>query len=204
MNKFLFRKYLTAHHSSLNARAGFTTTELLVGIGLFIVISSVMTGIFVSALKNQRLIQQIMVVDNNAGVVLEQMAREVRTGYNFVVARSENDVCPEGMGSELSFVNGQGNIWTRFALAENETVVRQEGEEGPELELSASNVAVKQLCFLSGRFEDNSCSPERVALMMEVQPLGNASSVLPLHLQTSVSSRVLPREIVGDPHECRR
>ncbi len=192
----------------LKTRCGFSTTELLVGIGIFTVIGSVMTGIFVSALKNQRLIQQIMVVNNNGGLVLEQIAREARTGYTFIVEEGEG-TCPEGSGSMVTFVNGQGNVTTTFALAaDNETVVRYEweGEEpGQGLELSASSVAVKRLCFFMKQFESerNFCNPERLTILMEVAPLTNASSVQPLHLQTTVSSRVLPREIPGDPYECR-
>lgn len=207
MKKNLVKEILEAQSSKLKARRGFSTTELLVGIGIFTVIGSVMTGIFVSALRNQRLIQQIMVVNNNGGLVLEQIAREARTGYTFIVEEGEG-ICSEGSGSRVTFVNGQGNVTTTFALAGNETVVRQAwegGEPGPELELSASSVAVKRLCFFTKQFESerNFCNPERLTILMEVAPLTNASSVQPLHLQTTVSSRVLPREIPGDPYECR-
>lgn len=183
-------------------RQGFTTTELLVGIGLFTVIGSLMTGIFVSALRNQRLVQQIMVVNNNGALVLEQITREIRTGYWFDIEVGDEGICPEGSGSAISFINGQNGVLTRFALAGNETVVRQEGED-PELELSASSVAVKKLCFFTKKFEDNQCNPERVTIVMEVVPLSNASSVQPLHLQSTVSSRVLPREIPENPLDCR-
>jgi|SRR3989344_7301713 len=186
-----------------NSRRGFTTTELLVGIGLFTVIGSVMTGIFVSALKNQRIVQETMSVNNNSGLVLEQMAREIRTGYNFEVQEGFGE-CPEGFGSELMFTNGQSGAFTRFALAENQTVVRQEGAENPELELSASSVRVRRLCFRRFQFDDDVCNPERVTITMEVTPLTNASSVLPLSLETSVSSRVLQREILGNDLGCRR
>lgn len=186
-----------------NSRHGFTTTELLVGIGLFTIIGSIMTGIFVSALKNQRIVQEIMVVNNNGGLVLEQMAREIRTGYNFEVEVGEELSCPEGFGSDLKFTNGQGGGITRFALAENETVVRQEGSENPELELSASNVAVKKLCFRKFQFDEDICNPERVTILMNVAPLGDSSNALPLSLQTTVSSRVLPREVLGSELDCR-
>jgi type II secretory pathway pseudopilin PulG len=182
-------------------QSGFTTTELLVGVGLFTVVSTVMTGIFISAVKNQRLLQQIMAVSNNAGLVMEQMARESRTGYDFLVQEGETGECPLGSGSVLAFFNGQRNTETRFYLAENGTVVRQEGEDVP-LELTASNVEVRSLCFTRVQFDDYACNPERVTIAMEVAPR-ESTSTPPLAIQTTVSSRVLPREIVGDPHECR-
>jgi type II secretory pathway pseudopilin PulG len=179
---------------------GFTTTELLVGVALFTVASTVMTTIFISAIKNQRLLQQMMAVNNNTGLVLEQIAREARTGYDFLVQTGEGE-CALG-GSELSFINGQDGMETKFYLAENQTLVRQFGEDAP-IELTASNVAVRKLCFVRTQYEDDACNPERVTILMEVAPREVSSTTLPIHIQTSVSSRVLPREIVGDPHECR-
>lgn len=181
-------------------RAGFTITELLVGVGLFTVVSTIMTGIFISAIRNQRLLQSIMAVNNNVGLVLEQMARESRTGYDFLVQEGEG-ICEPGSGSELSFMNGQRNMETKFYLAENGSVVRQESEL-PPVELTASNVEVRKLCFRAAKFNEEACNPERVTVVMEVAPRENASSVPPIHIQTTVSSRVLPKEILGDPYDC--
>ena len=186
---------------TLRRCSGFTTTEILVGIGIFTVITTVMTGIFMSALKNQRLIQQIMTVNNNAGLVLEQITREIRTGYNFIVATGEGD-CIDG-GSELRFTNGQNNTTTTFSLAtDNESIVRQEGDE-LALGLTALNVSVRQLCFVKIQYEGDKCTPERITVVMKVAPRGNVTSTKPFHIQTTVSSRVLPREIFGDTHDCR-
>lgn len=181
-------------------KEGFTTTELLVGVALFTVVSTVMASIFISAVKNQRVLRQLMGVNNNTGLVLEQIAREARTGYDFLVQTGEGE-CVEG-GSEFSFMNGQKNMETKFYLAENQALVRQEGEDAP-IELTASNVAVEKLCFIRTQYKEDACNPERIAILMEVAPRERASSVLPIYIQTSVSSRVLPREIVSDPHNCK-
>lgn len=184
---------------SHNSQDGFTITELLIGVALFTVASTLMISIFISAVKNQRALQSFMTVNNNAGLVLEQIAREARTGYDFTVGTGIGN-CSEG-GSEFSFVNGQKQNQTNFSLRENGAITRTEGDMIPQ-ELTASNVEVRRLCFIKKQTETN-CVPERITIVMEVAPREFASSTIPLHVQTTVSSRVLPREIVGDPHGCK-
>lgn len=184
--------------------AGFTTTELLVGIAIFTVITTVMTGMFISIMKSQRVAQQIIGVNNNGGIVLEQIAREARTGYNFETNVASVD-CGEEWGTELSFVNGQnGKLTTYKLIPENGTVTREEEGGDYPLEMTASNVLVKRLCFRVAKTDSDLCNPERLSVLLEVSPRNSTSSSNSSLLQTTVSSRVLPREIVGDPLNCRR
>lgn len=179
--------------------------ELLVGIAIFTVAASVMTGLFVGIVRSERLVQDVISVNNNAGLVLEQIAREARTGYDFQVAQGYGADCSSDGGSQLQFINGQNGTQTAFELAGNGTVTRSENQ-GDAVEITASNVEVRQLCFRAVKYQGSptpDCNPERLTIVMEVAPRNAVSSTVPLHLETSVSSRVLPREITGDPYNCR-
>lgn len=206
----LIQKALSRRFSLINRKrncsTGFTTTELLVGIAIFTVITTVMTGMFISIMRSQRAAQQIIGVNNNGGIVLEQIAREARTGYNFSVETASVD-CGEDWGTQVSFVNGQNGKVTIYKLvSENGTITREEEGDDYPVEMTASNVFVKRLCFRAAKTDsDPVCNPERLSVVLEVASR-NASST-PANaslLQTTVSSRVLPREIVGDPLECKR
>lgn len=190
---------------SFKKRSGFTITELLVGVSVFIVISTIMTGIFITAVKNQRVIQGVVAVNNNTAIVLEQMAREMRTGYQFDIT-DDNGNCGGiiGGGDKITFINGQNNSTTTFSLVINSggngIITHQVGNNTPE-DLTASTVSVTRFCAY--KIQENICDPERIVLVMEVSPQSMGEGVLPTRLQTTVSSRVLPREILGDVHNCR-
>jgi prepilin-type N-terminal cleavage/methylation domain-containing protein len=64
-------------------RSGFTLVELLVAIALFSIVVVIASSGFVSALRTQRQVASLISTQSNMTLVLEQMAREVRTGYLF-------------------------------------------------------------------------------------------------------------------------
>jgi len=211
-NKFLKIKGFTPSEiarpkgpSGAQARArfqtGFTLVELLVSMSVFLILLVVAIGIFVNGLRDQRHLTDLMAVNNNVGIVLEQMAREIRTGYNFEVS---------GDCETLEFVNGQKTTegdesYTTYTLSGG-TINRNEdgGISGP---LTSSNVLVKNLCFSLEQHGTASiikdCNPWRITILMEVETRNSGSNAKKSYIQTTVSSRVLPIEIEGDPYQCK-
>lgn len=179
------------------SESGFTIVELLVAMSIFVIILTIAVGVFVSALRNQRLLTEQMAVNNNAALVLEQMAREMRTGYNF----------PPAIGAcsdSITFTNSQKGDNATYALLAG-GITRTEG--GVTKTLTASDVVVKNLCFrvfqYSGSGAKQECSPPRVLIAMEVGIKNTSSKAQSTHLETVVSSRILPAEIQNDPYSCR-
>ena len=64
-------------------RDGFTLMETIVSTSVFIIIVSIATGTFIQALKTQRAVSALASDNNNLTQAIEQMAREIRTGYRF-------------------------------------------------------------------------------------------------------------------------
>lgn len=60
--------------------------ELLVAVTVFVVVIAIASGIFVQSLRTQRSLVALMAANDNAGLTLEQMAREMRTGRGFSVS----------------------------------------------------------------------------------------------------------------------
>ena len=79
---------------------GFTLIEVIVAFGVFSVIVTIVASVFLGVLRDARFVSAQAAAVDNAGLVVEQIAREVRTGSDFAV--------PQGQSSSLSFINYHG------------------------------------------------------------------------------------------------
>gem|GEM_PF-966229 len=183
---------------------GFTLVELIVAIGVFISVLTIAVAVFIGALRAQRFLMRVIAVNNNAGIVMEQMAREMRTGYNF---SGLSNSC----ASDISFSNSQnsnplgGEAKTSYFL-ENGAIKRSESSNTSVL--TSSNTEVENLCFQVLQYNYNKegkqkCNPPRVLITMKVTAKGGGQNTESSYLETTVSSRVLPSEIKNDPDACR-
>ena len=71
------------HCCKKNSQKGFTLIELLVAMGIFAIVIAIATGGFINSLRTQRQVASLISAQSNASLVLEQMAREIRTGFLF-------------------------------------------------------------------------------------------------------------------------
>lgn len=178
--------------------------ELIVAMGVFIVIVTIAVGVFVSTVRNQRSLTALMAVNNNAGSVLEQMAREMRTGYRFCGDQSGGSACDES-GNEVNFTNYAGSE-VRYALETNGSITREVAGGNAE-SLTASETEITYLWFTvaqhsaPGGSGNGLCSPWRVTITMGVRPRGDTDTARETKLQTTVSSRVFPAEAPGVSEE---
>ena len=175
---------LSLSNGPLSSRKdGFTLIELIVAIGVFSTIVSIAVGGFVSALRTQRQTVALIAANSNASLTMEQMAREIRAGFDF---------CLPGQcigTSELSFKNAAGDVVTYRLNGVSGAVER--GISGNFSPLTAENVSIRYLHFvLSGNDSRDGLSP-RITVSMGVssKELGVAGSVV--NIQTTVSARVL-------------
>jgi len=189
---------------------GFTLVELLVAMSVFIIVLTLAVAVFVSALRSQRFLTKLMAVNNNAGLVLEQMAREMRTGYKFVGSASCSPLISFS-NSQDTDSTGTGDATTEYRLV-NGSIQRTESgaadsSKNGTVTLTASNAVVRDLCFrvvqYSGNGSPQECNPPRIVLTMRVGANGAGASVPDTSLETTVSSRILPVEIRNDPYNCR-
>ncbi|MFH1161909.1 MAG: type II secretion system protein [Candidatus Jorgensenbacteria bacterium] len=179
---------------TLSLPNGFTVVELLVAMSIFAIFLSIAFGVFVQAVKGQRELTRFMAVQNNAGLVLEQMMREMRTGYWFCDG-TENGAAPcETSGNSLTFKNHEGEM-VRYRL-DSEKVGRQVvGVDDDPVPLTSSVVRISNLQFLVTQ-QGNPCVPPRITVAMQAG-LAGAGNVAPVNLETSVSSRVFPVDVKG-------
>ena len=174
----------------------------MIAVGLFSILVAIAFGGFINALRTQRAVVAMLSAQSNAGLVLEQMAREMRTGYLFC-HDSGSDV--PSLACTPHCTVSAGNAWqctgfidfydaateeVQYRLT-NGTLERAAGG-GQFQPLTSDNVNVQYLSFnLQGQLEGDQWNP-RVTIAMEVSP---SSTFLTagynniLNLETTVSAR---------------
>ena len=163
--------YLKSYISNL--KDGFTIVELLVAMGVFIVLLGIVVGTFIGSLKSQRSIVALMLANDNASLVLEQMAREIRTGKSFSIS-----------GNQLIFENASDeDVAYRV---NNEAIERGTGLPARFSPITSNAVKVTDLDFI---ILPQANWPPRITIRLEVGSrnleLGSVKTVI----QTTVSGR---------------
>ena len=165
---------------------GFTLMELLVAMTVFLVVIGLSSGIFIQTLRSQRVITRFSENMNNITVSLEQIAREVRTGFDLPPSTSDPY-------QKLTFRNGYGN-YVSYMLLENEeigSIGRCESFQsagcqlaGDFESLTSPDVDIENLIFF---IQNDETRPPLVTIAVETLIDIGAT----LTLQTSVSSRII-------------
>ncbi len=173
-----------------NMKKGFTLIELIIAVGLFSILVAIAAGGYVNALRTEREVAALASAQSNAGLAIEQMTREVRTGYLFCHDPNNNNPsaacnCTTSgttwTCSALDFYNSQTEH-VNYSLAGNMLTRSDNNENGgvPEI-ITSDNVAVSSLRFiLQGQLEGDHWNPS------STDP---AIASTTLHLETSVSAR---------------
>jgi prepilin-type N-terminal cleavage/methylation domain-containing protein len=155
---------------------GFTLIELLVATGLFVMVTGLAAGVFVNSLRSQQAVVALMAANDNASLALEQMSREIRTGYQFSTNSQK---------TELQFLDQKlGKVTYRFN--EDDGVIERNG-----LPLTSRNVKISYLFFdLLGALANDGQST-RVTIRLAVSAIDQGAKDIVTRLQTTVSSRQL-------------
>lgn len=183
-------------------KKGFTIIESLVAVGLFSVFIGIAWGGFTNALRTQREIAAMVSAQSNASLALEQMAREMRTGYLFC-----HDPDSAAVTSTCQAYCGvvSGSIWQcnnfiQFRNAatelvayqlENGALERESSSTGNFQPITSDNVNIQYLSFyLQGQLEGDHWNP-RITISLGVSPSSTDPALKSdvVKLQTTVSGR---------------
>ncbi len=183
-------------------RSGFTLVELIVAMSVFIIAITIAVGAFVRALRTQRIVNHMLSVNSNASLAIEQIAREIRTGYNFGLNNVALGNCIGGQEEELEFTNSRAN--SVFYREEGDAVARMEcvGSDcsGKTFQpLTASNIKVDRLCFENTGNLNNHKDPWRLTFFITLGSSDPRLAGQVLNFQTTVAARILPEELPPTP-----
>jgi prepilin-type N-terminal cleavage/methylation domain-containing protein len=175
----------------LKNNKGFTMVELLVAIASFVIIVSIAVGGFSGALRSQRQSIALLNANYNSSLVLEQIAREIRTGMNFC---DQNPPCSPPLGggqvltNQLYFTNAYGqNVVYRL----NNFGIEKSINGGTFKKITADDVSVEYLNFILNGHGLPDGKQTRITILIGIKSKESSVSGSVVNLQTTVSPRVL-------------
>jgi prepilin-type N-terminal cleavage/methylation domain-containing protein len=194
----------------LSSAKGFTIIETMIAISLFLVI--VMAGM--GALLNANLLHQksqdMRSIIDNLSFVMEDMSRNLRTGYDYYCipagVTSFPDPSTPSSGQNCSGIafestaNNTISTWVYEIVSETKGSViiyyiRKSVDSGPWVQLTPDEVVIDTVAsnfLVSGAESGDSLQPFVTIKLVGTITLKN-NVVTPFSLQTSVSQRVLDR-----------
>lgn len=165
-------------------RSGFGLVEMLVSLGLFAVITSVAVGGFARALRTQRQATGLLLANSNISITIEQIMREMRTGYNFCTAPG---ACPSL--DQIDFKNARGEAIS-YRLNGATGTIEKKIDAGAYQPITADDLVVQHLEFrLQGNAAGDGEQP-RITITLGVSSKESGVSGNIIDLQTTVSPRL--------------
>ncbi len=179
-NKIRMSKGITPLKIFKKKLEGFTLMELMIALGIFVIVIIVVVSIFIHSVKINRTISKRIAAIDNVSLVVEQIAREIRTGVRFGQIREIDGKVGEG----FSFVNYKGET-VNYKLSGG--VIKKRVRLGDNmihdfLPITSANVKINRLIFLS------SFQPPRITIVVEAS---GGPFAKPLNLQTTVGARLI-------------
>ncbi len=162
--------------TNFSKKSGFTLVEVTVTLGIFVGVVFMILSIFTNSLKAERNVANQTAILDNLALVIEQMAREIRTGTNYSTLEGD---------SSLRFTNYQQQEVTYAKAPDGDYITKKTGSDFPK-RLTADDVQVTDLKFDIIQ-PQLSYYPPRVTIKIQVE-----SSLFkgPLTFQTTVSERL--------------
>lgn len=208
-------------------KKGFTLVEMLVTVSLFAIIITIAVGGFVNAERTERQVSSLISAQSNVSLALEQMSRDIRTGYYFCHKPgdySDTSVCdasdtsdlagttctvvsssptsPTLLCPSLNFYDANGDeikySWAGGALTENINSSTQSQS------ITGNTVYVKYLRFqLFGQNEGDHWPP-RITISLGIAASSTDAAVMNdvFNLETTVSARSIDCVPNADPAQC--
>lgn len=158
-------------------QAGWTLLEMMVAMGLFAFVITIVVSTFILAVTSQRRIMALRNIEDNTRFALESITREIRTGKNFSSA-----------SGQISFINSKSeSVIYRF----NNKIIEKSSDGGLNyLSVTSPEVSVDYLNFylIGEGIGDNQQSRITITISATSQ-VGNQSANI--RIQTTISGRML-------------
>mgnify|MGYP001560163788 FL=1 len=159
--------------------------EMLISLAVFGMLMAVASGAFIRGLRSQRAIVSLIAANDNLSIALEQMIREIRTGYEFSTTTPD----------ELGFINAENSL-VRYRL---DTGAIERGIEdlsqGPGVfvyrRITGDNVIITRfnIGLFGHTFGDE--FPPRITLSVSISPNNPYLSSFSVDIQSTVSARFI-------------
>jgi len=191
-------KQKKSKHSMVQApcskNKGFTLLEMIFAVGLFAMVITVVTGVFVKSSQAQRKVIELHVVQREGNYMIEMMSREIRMATAISDGNDGNEDQQGNNNSSVEFTNYNGDL-IRYCRA-SASGACTENDSGDYLTrrvnginqiVSSSNIKIDSLKFYVP--DDFITDQPMVTISMTVKPAASQYNT-EISLQSSVALRV--------------
>ncbi|MBU0611912.1 prepilin-type N-terminal cleavage/methylation domain-containing protein [Patescibacteria group bacterium] len=187
--------------SKINSKrnAGFTIIEMMIAISVFLVVIMFGMGSLLNANLIHRKSQDVRSIMDNLSFIMEDMSRNLRTGYNYHCIDDDNFTaidtprsCSDGGGFGIAFETSLGERWVYY-ISEDGVFRSTEAPYEPDetyVELTSDRIIIDSGTFtvVGAEAGDDQQPLIIIGLAGRIEsPKGDT----PFSLQTSVSQRLL-------------
>ena len=180
-----------------NKEKGFTILETMVSVSLFIVVVIVGMGSLLNTTLLHKKSQSIGSIMDNLSFIIEDMSRNLRTGYDYHCIINDADIVTTDtkdclVGKGVSFKSSLGNQWI-YLISTNGDI--QKSIDGgltftiltpPEIKIDSA-----LQFFVSGALPPPQDTRQPFVTIRLIGSITSQGNVEPFSLQTSVSSRLV-------------
>ncbi len=173
-------RYIVRVKNKLNVySAAFTIVELLVAMALFVILISIAVASFVRALQTERAIASLIDGNTNASLVLEQIGRELRTGYDFQIISNR----------EIQFTNARAAV---IRYRQNGNAIERGVQIGTDFSYNKITSDTVYVAGFKVILLDQTGSlgyPPRITMSISLAPVNHYLTNFVTTVQTTISAR---------------
>ena len=193
---------------------GFTLIEMLVAMAIFSTIIGIITGIFITGIRQQKMALDSQIVLNQTSYALEYMGRALRlakkevsppnclsqSGLNYEIPVEYQIEGNENLGTGLKFINilesDDNYKCQEFYLDSTSKQLKYKRGGNPPLDLTSNKLEITSLKFdLVGKSQGDVLNPDnlqpRTTIFLEIKGKGTLEGSPKIKIQTSISQRNL-------------
>ena len=170
---------------SFSRQSGFTLLELVASLGVFSVVIIIFSSTFLALLNAERRAQAGAAVEDNLRFAVEVMAKEVRTGTNYVVQTPNTSITFTNSGGDTVQYRLSGDDILPNPCSANPCigkVVTKQGITSPFLPLTSGEITIDGIRFFLAGIQ-----PRITIAVSAHAKVQNIET--PLHVQTTISQR---------------
>ncbi len=181
---------------TLRNNEGFTILELMVALSVFSVAMSIISGLFIQTLHTQKILGASIEASSNTSLMIEQMSREIRLGYNFTTSTAPCSALLPDFSAGLAFRRFRGASTAVVAYEWNTTssTLERTEEMGVTSDITSPNVKANRVCFRVSQ-NGSAGNPWLITILGNISPRNLGVDDKGANIETTISSRVLPSDI---------